>query len=148
MEEGQRGPRVQGADVEPAAAAIRSNANLAGKVVVVRSSLHFDRCRQSSRTQGDDLEFRAAETSKSTRTQTMKEKKTADELRAILTDEVAKHPNWSHIEAVTITRSFATELGSPNWSAGFVCDGPKMAPGPAFIFAKELGGKYDLDQEP
>lgn len=78
----------------------------------------------------------------------MKAKKTADELRAILMDEIAKHPDWSHIEGVAITRSFATEHGSPNWNAGFVCDGPKMAPGAAFIFAKELGGKYDLDGKP
>ncbi len=78
----------------------------------------------------------------------MREKKTADELRSLLMDEVAKHPGWSHIKTVAITRSFATGPGSSNWNAGFVCDGPDMAPGDAFIFARELARRYDLDGDP
>ncbi|WP_342723873.1 hypothetical protein AAFG07_32965 [Bradyrhizobium sp. B097] len=148
MEEGWRGPGIQGADVGPTAATARSNANLAGKVVVDHRPVFFRRHRQSGRTQGDDLEFRAAETGKSSKAQTMRAKKTADELRAILMNEVTKHPDWSHIEGVAITRSFTTEPGSANWNAGFVCDSPKMAPEAAFIFARELGVKYDLDGEP
>lgn len=78
----------------------------------------------------------------------MKVKKTADELRAIIMEEVAKHQDWSHIESVAITRSFSSDPNSPNWNPGFVCDTPKMAPGEAFIFARELGAKYDLDGDP
>ncbi|MGY3530851.1 hypothetical protein ACVILK_005361 [Bradyrhizobium embrapense] len=78
----------------------------------------------------------------------MREKKTADELRAMFMEEVAKHPSWSHIRSVAITRSFATAPKFISWYAGFVCEGREMAPAAAFVFAKDLARQYDLDGEP
>ncbi|MGY3532281.1 hypothetical protein [Bradyrhizobium sp. USDA 4452] len=78
----------------------------------------------------------------------MRKKKTADELRAIFMEEVAKHPNWSHIKTVAITRSFATAPTFLTWYPDFVCEGREMVPAAAFVFAKDLARQYDLDGDP
>jgi hypothetical protein len=74
----------------------------------------------------------------------MKEKKSASELQAMIMQEVRKHPDWSYIEDVAITQSVQTAPHHANWSVGFVCDGPRTAPGEAFQFARELVSKFDL----
>jgi hypothetical protein len=73
-----------------------------------------------------------------------KEKKTTSELQAMIMQEVQKHPDWSDIEDVAIKQSGQTAPHRPNWSVGFVTDGPRMASAAAFQFARELGAKFDL----
>jgi hypothetical protein len=74
----------------------------------------------------------------------MKEKKSAGELQTMIMQEVRKHPDWSHVLDVAITQSVQTAPHHANWSVGFTCDGPRMAPGEAFQFARELSNKFDL----
>ena len=74
----------------------------------------------------------------------MKEKKTANELQAMIMQEVRKHLDWSHVLDVAITQSVHTAPHHANWSVGFVCDGPSIVPGEAFQFARELSVKFDL----
>ncbi len=74
----------------------------------------------------------------------MKEKKSASELQAMIMQEVRKHPDWSHVEDVAITQSVQTVPHHANWNAAFVTDGPRIAPGAAFQFARELASKFDL----
>jgi hypothetical protein len=45
---------------------------------------------------------------------------------------------------VSITKSVQTAPHHANWSAAFIMDGRRTAPGDAFRFATELAAKYDL----
>jgi hypothetical protein len=74
----------------------------------------------------------------------MKEKKSASELEAKIMQEVRKHPDWSHVQGVAITRSIQEAPHRASWDAAFVTDGPAIAPAEAFQFARELAAKYDL----
>lgn len=74
----------------------------------------------------------------------MKENKSACELQALIMQEVRKHPEWSHVVDVAITQSVQTGPHHANWSVGFTCEGPRMAPGEAFQLARELASKFDL----
>jgi len=74
----------------------------------------------------------------------MKEKKSADDLTAMIMQEVRKHPDWSHVLGVTVTPIAQAAPHHANWSVAFVADGPRIAPSEAFQFARKLGGKFDL----
>jgi hypothetical protein len=74
----------------------------------------------------------------------MKEKKTESELEAMIMQEVQKHPDWSGIEGVSITRPVQTASHHANWDVGFVMDGPRTAPPAAWQFTRELAAKFDL----
>jgi hypothetical protein len=76
----------------------------------------------------------------------MKPRKSADELEAMIMQEVAKHPDWGSIEGVAITRPVQSALHQPNWRAAFVMDGPRPVSHMAEQFARELSAKVDLDQ--
>jgi hypothetical protein len=73
----------------------------------------------------------------------MKEKRSAAELKALIMRELRKHPEWHDIEDVAIT-SPARPREQPNWGAAFRMSGPRSAPEGAFRFARELGAKFDL----
>jgi hypothetical protein len=73
----------------------------------------------------------------------MKEKRSAAELKALIMRELRKHPEWHDIEDVAIT-SAARPREQPNWGAAFTMSGPRSAPEGAFRFARELGAKFDL----
>jgi hypothetical protein len=73
----------------------------------------------------------------------MKEKKSAAELKALIMRELRQHPEWHDIEDVAIA-SAAQPREQPNWDAAFTMSGPRSAPEGAFRFARELGAKFDL----
>jgi hypothetical protein len=68
-----------------------------------------------------------------------KEKKTEAELVALIMQEVRKHPDWSDVEGVAITRPTQT-----NWDAAFTMSGQRIAPEGAWAIARDLHAKYDL----
>jgi hypothetical protein len=74
----------------------------------------------------------------------MKGKKSASELEAMIMQEVRKHPDWSHVQGVAITRSVQEAPHHASWGAAFIIDGPRIAPAEAFQLARELATKFDL----
>ncbi|KJC43947.1 hypothetical protein UP09_16500 [Bradyrhizobium sp. LTSP885] len=74
----------------------------------------------------------------------MRPKKSADELAALIKEEVRKHPDWSHILDVSIDASHRP-APQANWLANFVTDGPRTA-GAALPFVQRLAGQYDCSE--
>ena len=72
-----------------------------------------------------------------------KEKKSAIELRALIMDEVRKHPDWDDIVDVAIIQSIRSAPHHPNWDGAFTMAGQRIAPERAFRFVTELKGKFD-----
>jgi hypothetical protein len=73
----------------------------------------------------------------------MREAKRADELEAMIMQELRKHPDWGHVLSVSVEPS-GQQAPHPNWRAAFVADGERSTPGAAIQFAEILGAKYDL----
>jgi len=71
------------------------------------------------------------------------EAKSADELEAMIMQELRKHPDWGHVLSVSVEPS-GQQAPHPNWRAAFVADGERSTPGAAIQFAEILGAKYDL----
>ncbi len=76
----------------------------------------------------------------------MKEKRTANELREIIMEEVRKNPDW-RVEDVAITQAVQAAPHHASWRAAFVA-GRNIAPPEAEQFTRELAGKFDLDEKP
>ena len=75
--------------------------------------------------------------------QSVREKRSAAELKVLIMRELRRHPEWHDIEDVAIT-SPARPREQGNWDAAFAMSGPRSAPEGAFRFARELGAKFDL----
>lgn len=73
-----------------------------------------------------------------------KEKKTADELAALIMGEIRKYPECNHILNVTITRPVQRAPHQPNWDVAFVVHGNVIAPEFAYRIAREVQSHFDL----
>jgi hypothetical protein len=76
----------------------------------------------------------------------MKPKKSAPELKAMIMEEVRKHPDWSYVSDVTILPNIGAAPHHPNWKFSFTHDGTRIAPPDAEIFARVLSSQYDWDE--
>jgi len=74
--------------------------------------------------------------------ESVKEKKSSAELKALIVPELRQHPEWHDIENVEIASSALGEQS--NWEAAFTMSGPRSVPEAAFRFARALGAKFDL----
>ena len=73
-----------------------------------------------------------------------KEKKTADELKALFMQETRKQPVLKDIEGVTITPMKQMAPHHPNWNALFRPKNKPTAPPQAFWILSDLQAEYDL----
>jgi hypothetical protein len=64
------------------------------------------------------------------------------QLRVLITEEIRKHPECSHVRDVKILRP--AYLQRPNWEVAWVRDDNRSAPPKAWEVAFELQKKYDL----
>jgi hypothetical protein len=74
----------------------------------------------------------------------MKEKKSEQELKQLIMEQIRQYPQWSDILDVAITKANRSATYQPNWDAAFVHNGQAATPDGAFRIARELGNKYDL----
>ncbi|MGY4350114.1 hypothetical protein [Bradyrhizobium sp. 187] len=76
----------------------------------------------------------------------MKPRKSADELVAIIMQEVRKRPDCSQVLDVMILPNIDGAPDHPNWKAGFTADGPSTAPAEAYQISRELSAQFDWDE--
>ncbi|MCG2645594.1 MULTISPECIES: hypothetical protein [Bradyrhizobium] len=76
----------------------------------------------------------------------MKPLKSAEELAALIMQEVRGQPKCSDVLDVMILPNIGDRPDHPNWKAGFTADGPSTAPAEAYQIARELSEQYDWDE--
>ncbi len=77
----------------------------------------------------------------------MRPKKSADELAAMIMQEVRKRPDWSNVLDAVILPNIGADPHQPNWKAAFTMDGPRTVPVEAQQIARELSAQFDLDEK-
>ena len=75
---------------------------------------------------------------------TPREKKTADELSALVMLEIRKHLEWNHITSAAISRPVQRTTNAPNWDVMFGRTGRELTPNEAFEVVRGLQAKYEL----
>lgn len=73
-----------------------------------------------------------------------KQKKTQDELKAIVMQEIREHPGLHSIQGVLIERPLQQVSPSPNWRASWIVDGPASRPAEAEEIVRRLQSQFDL----
>lgn len=75
----------------------------------------------------------------------MRPEKSADELEAMIMEEVRKHPDWNHVQGAVILPNIGAALHHANWKAGFTVAGSRIVPAEAEQFARVLSSQFDWD---
>jgi hypothetical protein len=73
-----------------------------------------------------------------------KPKKTEAELRAIIMQEIRKHPQFGSIQDVAIDRPIQKNPHDPNWGFAWIVDGPPLRPAGADEIVRHLQNQLDL----
>jgi hypothetical protein len=73
----------------------------------------------------------------------VKPKKTEHELRALIMEEVRRHPQFSNIRSVAITRTVQS-VAHHHWGFAWIVDGPLPASHKADEIPQKLQREYDL----
>lgn len=70
--------------------------------------------------------------------------RTEHELEALIMQEVRRHPEFSRIQGIAITRPSQLAPHFPNWGFGWVTDGAGIRPTAADAIAERLQREFDL----
>jgi hypothetical protein len=73
-----------------------------------------------------------------------KPQRTSRELQEAIMHQVRRHPEWSDILSITITKRTQAAPHHPNWDAAFTMRGPRVAPEGAFRLVTNLQNEFDL----
>lgn len=73
-----------------------------------------------------------------------KDKKSRQELTAMVMKEIRQHHDWNDIVDVAIIQPVQSAPHHPNWDAAFTMHGQLVPPDAAFQIVRELQNKYDL----
>jgi hypothetical protein len=75
-----------------------------------------------------------------------KKRKTRQELKQVIMEQIRQRPGWNDIVGVAILERDRTASHLPNWDAAFTVNGSRVAPEGAFLLVNELRNKYELSE--